>query len=518
MKKLVIYLMSIFLVVGMAGCAKSDSTGEHPGVAEESSESVLPICVTVGEEQKSELYADRYEELVTISYPKIFLCNGDETKYSGLSRALDSYNRKTMEKQMKFMNDCLDSGKEYSQMMDSQTVTYESKINLAVRRADTRVTSFLCCDYSYGGGAHGNYFYYGKNFDTKTGEPLKLSQVVNDTNALTEAIKKQLKVFWSVHEEYDEAIIANALSDVEQLSWTLDYNGITVYFSPYEIASYAAGVQVVTLSNEEYPDILKSEYQEVPKAYGVEFLSYTPFYTDVTGDGKVDELFFSAYNDEDATDTGYLSVSVNDTYHEEETWFYEAKATLLHTKDGKNYLYAELLQDSDYRDIRCYEFSDSVTPIGKADGGLRSRLREEETVMFTYDVLTNPEAFQLERRTQHLSTVSGYKTYAVGQNGLPETRDLRFHFDDEQMLEFSLLQDFEAEIYDEDKETVTGNQILKQGDKVLYYSTDNETYAYFKQSDGTILRVQTVLDAEHYYHTIHGMKPEELFDGILFAG
>lgn len=132
--------------------------------------------------------------------------------------------------------------------------------------------------------------------------------------------------------------------------------------------------------------------------------------------------------------------------------------------------------------------------------------------------MTNPESFYLKQTTQQLSTVTGYKEYRTGDDGIPVTDDLYFAFDEENTFTFTLLQDIEADVYDEKKGAVTGKKTLKAGDEVLYYSTDNERYALLKCSDGTICRVEVVFDDEEWCQTVNGIKLEELFEGLIYAG
>ena len=120
--------------------------------------------------------------------------------------------------------------------------------------------------------------------------------------------------------------------------------------------------------------------------------------------------------------------------------------------------------------------------------------------------------------TQRLSTATGCKEYYVGNNGVPVSDDKIFTFDEEHILTFTMLQDFEADVYDEKIDKVTEKKTLKSGEEVYYVGTDNEKYAYLKSSDGTLVRVEVVLDKESWGYTINGIDTEEIFDGLFYAG
>ena len=101
---------------------------------------------------------------------------------------------------------------------------------------------------------------------------------------------------------------------------------------------------------------------------------------------------------------------------------------------------------------------------------------------------------------------------------MPVSDDKIFTFDEEHILTFTMLQDFEADVYDEKTDKVTEKKTLKSGEEVFYVGTDNEKYAYLKAADGTLVRVEVVLDKESWGYTINGIDTEEIFDGLFYAG
>ena len=120
-----------------------------------------------------------------------------------------------------------------------------------------------------------------------------------------------------------------------------------------------------------------------------------------------------------------------------------------------------------------------------------------------------------DTRTDLMSTISGYKNYTLGSNGMPETEDKIYIFQYE--LTFTAKKDIETQAvdsttYEETGETVT----LKKGDKVVYYGTDDKEYGYLKLESGKIVRVKTT--SRDWVKYINGKKVEKLFDGIIFAG
>lgn len=517
MKKILTLIICALMIVSITACKKSQT--DLPGKENiKTDDEIKTIELVKGLGGTRKFNEDTYSVIISESHPVVCIYYGDENKYPKLSKALEDNNKSEKEYLLKF----LDENKDYATerfLEDGEYFNpFESSITPYVRRADTLVTSILYFGYEYMGGAHGNYYYFGKNYDTKTGKELTLSDVIVDKEKLAEAVSELLDKHWSGADLNESVDIAKLIKDEKTISWTLDYNGITIYFMPYSIASYAAGAQIVTVSNVEYPDILKAEYKKAPSSYGIELAKNAPFYYDITGDGNVDEIIFSAYESDDEGNPGKISIYVNGTTYDEELWSYGTEATFIHTKDNKNYIYAEVLRENDYRQTLCYDLSYGVKKLGEVDGGLKRIFHEGEDNIITQDVLTSPESFYLGKTTQILSTVKGFKKYAISENGLPQSSDKWFKFDEKETFTFTLLADMQVDVYDEKEDKITATKTLKTGDKVVYISTDGEKYGLLKCQDGTVCRVEYRFDTEKYKMTVNGMTIEEVFEGIMYAG
>ncbi len=110
--------------------------------------------------------------------------------------------------------------------------------------------------YSYTGGAHPNTVLMAWNFDLETGEFFAPEQLAEDgeifSQAVWEEIVRQIReraaeydlkaeeMFWENYEEIAAGWSSYAVS--------FDEEGMTVAFSPYELAAYAAGPQGFRLS------------------------------------------------------------------------------------------------------------------------------------------------------------------------------------------------------------------------------------------------------------------------------
>ena len=146
---------------------------------------------------------------------------------------------------------------------------YTLDLNCTIYQTEQMV-SVSSVYYSFTGGAHPNTYLLGWNFDLDTGEFFD-AKALSDGTALQDHVTEELtrqarcraseedmvpeQMFW---EDY-ESIIA----DWSSYAVSFDESGMTVAFSPYELAAYAAGAQVFTLSYEELAHHLNQRGQQV---------------------------------------------------------------------------------------------------------------------------------------------------------------------------------------------------------------------------------------------------------------
>ena len=132
-------------------------------------------------------------------------------------------------------------------------IEYTTELASTVYQTD-RIVSVAGEYYSFTGGAHGNTCHLSWNFDLEKGEffePALLSEdtdldeavtaeLIRQANAPTESGYVPAMDYW---EDY-EAVMAGWSS----YAVSFDAEGMTVVFSPYELASYAMGPQTFRIS------------------------------------------------------------------------------------------------------------------------------------------------------------------------------------------------------------------------------------------------------------------------------
>ncbi len=155
---------------------------------------------------------------------------------------------------------------------------YERKQDIFVRRSDSKIVSLLIFGSTYTGGVHGMYGVAGQNFNAETGERLSLSDVCPDTEALIDAIVAQLGF------DYPDALFmkpgnttmpdtVRKMVTEDSVQWVIDPRGISFYFNPYILGSYADGIFSTTILFSEHPGLF-TEICCGPSSYAMEMVPH----------------------------------------------------------------------------------------------------------------------------------------------------------------------------------------------------------------------------------------------------
>ena len=144
---------------------------------------------------------------------------------------------------------------------------YSSNVFVSIIRADSQMLSYLLEWNEYCGGVHPSTYYEGFNLDVKTGDSISLDQVVSDIPALKALVMEKLLAEDGEDAFYTDldALLADYFAWDEEAelyrpSWTLGEESLTIWFSPYEIAPYAAGLLQAEIRFDEVPEIFTGAY------------------------------------------------------------------------------------------------------------------------------------------------------------------------------------------------------------------------------------------------------------------
>ena len=285
MKRRIAFLCVLILLISLAGC----QTAGHGG----SAEATGPDGVEAGKTEALDGETISPEESVTdrpvLELASMYIYESDkgnktvyvhgshdalrlnaesEKKYPALSEALARYTEEETKEVNKRKNEYASRYITSDDARDMAPEGFEITDRLYVRRADSRVLSVLETGFDFGGGVHGYFGYYPLNLDAQTGEEIQLSDVITDKSRLADLLKSRLKEENSEDSFFEgwEETIDKETEEVKEddmdwkLSWTLDPQGITFYFNPYDIGPWAAGAFTTTILYDSEKGLINEKY------------------------------------------------------------------------------------------------------------------------------------------------------------------------------------------------------------------------------------------------------------------
>jgi len=341
LKRIVCILLTLCFTVTLTSCGDDSPQEVTQNKTTQSAENKTSEKITVLSLNKEyishyEWYEDYPEMLVRSEYTDVTLDKSMEKKYPLLAKSLTETSvmrKRTMEEEKdnfivtataEFLND----SKAFS--------TYISTLDVQVRRADSVAVSIVE-DYN----SETERSFNCLNYDTERGKLLAISDVVTDISKIPATVEKVIMSHIGEDEtDGDTAVIEYFKNTPEDsITWTLDYNGVTFYFNPGDIAPTNFGVQVVIVTYAEYPDLFNEKYTIVPDEYIVSMPVSAPFYTDITGDKKAEELTVSGNYDQDGRYYYTLRINSQSSNYEVDWFAYDLNPYYVKTADGGSYLY-----------------------------------------------------------------------------------------------------------------------------------------------------------------------------------
>ena len=296
-----------------------------------------------------------------------------------------------------------------------------STLDIQVRRADSVVLSLLSDSYADFGNIEDFRAMHGSCYDAQTGEQLAINDIVDVNNDLAEAVLKELNSHLLTGEPFADSAVeeyfANAVYD--DLKWSLDYNGVTFYFGDGDIAEEGSGSQTATVSFAEYPKLFKEKFTAVPDAYMVELPLDSPYFTDLDGNGDLEQLIVSGYFDSGANSYSKFGIftDAEGSYKYFDCFADKFSPYYVKTAEG-NFLYIFCEQSEGFEAgalLKVFDISGGkVVEVGEknaAPGFVPSGI---------FRVPTDPNCFYLD---DFDSMAQDMMAYYVGANGMPVLKD-----------------------------------------------------------------------------------------------
>lgn len=499
--------MVLCILLSLVGCKQAPI---NPG--NQNSEMAF-LSVMLGEPFLEEAKEDNV--ITRVMWNTLRLSESDEAKFPKLKTALDELNTEAQTDAKALMYELSEAAKDFAgTQTDPLYLEGESKVFF--QRADTKLVSYVEDVFVYSGGVHPDYHYVTTNLNSETGEKLLLTDVMKSVTDLPHLLEEKLNLKYS-YVNFGEQQLATLFQEYapEDYSWTLDYQGITFWFSPYDIAAYAVGPLSAKIYFEEAPEFFNEEYTKAPSGnYAVMLPIRQKFDFDLNPeDGKKDYVETDTLLDQYGS-YQMLSVTKNgQTVVDEINYAYEF-ALYLARVGNKSYLYSESYSDGDYNLFCTWDLNGEAPMLTEQ---LSDTELDYEYVDGIYDggifykqVLQNPDSFRLATHFDILGTRGSVATYQLSNaDGTPQMTDEAYAFTYGHEVKTAI--PLEAELLPDRKKTT-----LPAGTRLTPYQTDGKTYVDLKTESGEIVRL--AVDTSDWPRTVNGIPEEECFEELLYAG
>ena len=358
-KNVWICVLLTYILAALAGCGKSEQpikseetvtedAGEMSAEAEKNEESVVEKEeVAVLALEKTLVTRYEWDEKLPVilarsEYSPVRMQEKDAKLYPQMAEVLDELallQTNSMEDEYENLKAF---AKEELQKNPDTYRTQVSTLDMHVRRADSAAVSLLADSYLDSVLVSNSYGNFGYNFDTETGRELQITDVIPDMSQIPELVYAELKRQMVEEKFSSDTAVADYFKNTpkKDIAWTLDYNGVTFYFSAGTLAEEEFGAMMANIPFEGNEKLFTPKYMNVPDAYMVRLSLNSPFFTELDGDGKCEELFVTGnYDQEGRFYSDFGIYTDKDAYYHEEYYAYGFRPYYVKTADDQNYLY-----------------------------------------------------------------------------------------------------------------------------------------------------------------------------------
>lgn len=507
---------------------------EIPEPATETRPEFLPY--TVGTETNY-IYANdnRWQVIGKVSVPYICMDDSDSMIAEGVGRLCDEL-RESGVIAYKSLQEMTEGSTE-EEIAEMEENPYCAQMVPNVVRSDTDVFSAIIEFVDYTGGIHPNSLYDVVNISGSTGLELTLDDVFGDKSALAPIIVDRLiaeypdTVFFDLEETVKKEIEKNTIS------FLIGYTGVSFWFSPYEVASYADGLLTVSLPFEEYGDLFVKKYDVLPEEYTVAMTSYLPYYLDADGNGSEDMMRLSLFmksvpisfegDDDfyDMPDTADVSIGEKEVLNcEFPEWSYDQLFYFVQQKDGGKFFYVSYAEEGGWYRMDGYKCTaDKFTPVEfgaeqiAVTEPLATPWSEDFEGVFVHPVYVfAPGRFGVSRLTEIVGTQNVISYGKIDSEGafVPEdNRGILERYD----TPITLLE--AVDCLKTDEFGIPGEAVTLPEGTILYglYMTDDSTVIFADSDLKEYYLVEYVYD-DLYGYTLNGKWPGEVLGGAGFGG
>lgn len=486
---------------------KAPEITEMPEVKEET----VPVRIYM--ENKEIVKREEERQVYAVIWQNPLIGGEDEAKYPAVSTVFKSLRTMRNQNAETVATDLAGVAEELKQYADEIDVSCYDSTRYYVQRADNHIISMRCNQSVSTGSIHPMSVVSGFNFSTETGDVLSLSDVVTDPGKIREKVKQELveKYADCMFEEW-ETLYQEIETD--DLAWTLDYDGLTFYFSPYMLSYYAAGVLTAEVDFAEEPALFRSVYTAAPEQGNASAVSLHSYMELGGANGTKDTFWVGQFKEDEDDYRLKLEIEKNGEYIlGYDVYAYEYKVYLV-TVEDKYYLFAEATNDNEYQILYIFDLSEEfiTDPIVQMNAGFAKAGIDAEDYSYVEEVFNNPAEIRLSSRIDVFGTMRGTRSYSFdAKTGtlIPQTDIYTLN---ESMA--PLISKIPLEV------TMVGDNTkgtVPAGTEFTFLRSDGDTYAEFRLPDGRECRV-TRDNGETWPYTVNGVTEEECFDGLGYAG
>ncbi|MBQ9984055.1 MAG: DUF3298 and DUF4163 domain-containing protein [Lachnospiraceae bacterium] len=393
--------------------------------------------------------------------------------------------------------------------------SYANEVRFTEKRVDDKVVSFVKSNYSNTGGAHGNNYSSGWNFDVETGKRLTIADIAEDEETFMAQVKEYVLELCEtdayknrLFPEYKDSIDFVLQDDL----WYFDYEGITFISNPYELSAYAEGTLYFTVPYNMLEG-LKPEYS-YDGGFQMSVSLGDSISIDLNGDDKADEVTFNVDEASDYTYIPKLTINGADyssVFDENQCYF---------ASPYDEYVIMDIDGGDDYIEI-------AVQDYGMSDDPMTAFLRYNgneviymgyvcDRVSDMYVVNDGEGKLHARERMAVFETVNMKTTYEIENDKLVQCmQDLYPIAYTDMSAEKGLLQDLYVFT-----EMSTDSEVVKLDayTDVIALATDNTEWVQIQYcEDGEIYYVHVV---NHYLIDMNGFEVDsrDVFTDIIQAG
>lgn len=530
-----------------------DATTSEPGTNATETSVVTPINMGFFEEEIAVMDTAAWKTMAEYSWyaPKLY---GEEAEaYPALSKTFEKIQTEGEKGKNNNVDILVESYGDFysgSEEDEDSRIHMSSESKARVLRADTNIVS-IWEEYSdYTGGAHGNYGYFGSNFDTASGKELEFSDIVLNEDRFYELVDEKLRVdYEEIYEdlgsldEYRKSAKENEIP----LNIAVDNQGVIAIFNPYDIAPYALSSQIVRIPFREAPEIFAEKYQKTPDRF---IMSYVPELFDagydINNDGTPEKLYFFDDADEYGS-INTITVSLGNRSVEIENFSYGTEYYLMY--QGGNYYGLILASVEGYtswyvvdlntmKSTQIEGFSGSLgyDPQNSSKENL-SKTREKSTYSTETYAITDPDYMILSPHVELLGNAWNAKgEFALKTNPI-SIEDIGEYYTVKSTAVIRANRDVPCRISGPDG--VKEDQVIPKGTYLTMVFTDGKTWAELQEVpkklvDGEeymyldnpwefdpkapVYRIEVDPSGEQWYRMVDGENEMDVFSGIIYAG